>query len=96
MINEGIKMPMENLTDHVINNLNAVSEKYSIIEVEDRKVNGLLVKYIRADARINGVDINYMIYLHCGEKGTVQIYGYTYGKNFKELEEFMNGFSKRT
>lgn len=95
MINEGFKAPIETITNHVIENMSSISQNYKILEIEDRNVNGLPVKYIRADATIQGININYMIYLHCGEKGTVQLYGYTYGKNFKELEEFLNGLSKK-
>lgn len=95
MINEGFEAPIDVITNHVIENMNTVAQNYKIIAIEDRKVNGLSVKFIRADATIQGININYMIYLHSGEKGTVQLYGYTYGKNFKELEEFLNGLSRK-
>ncbi len=94
MINEGITAPIDILTNFVVGGLMDISEDFSIIEVEDRIVNGLPVKYLRVDALISGININYMIYLYCGKDELVQIYAYSFGKHFQDLEDFLNGFSK--
>lgn len=95
VINEGANIPMEFMTDFIINNFKESSESYSILAVEDRLVNGLPVKYIRADAMTNGNYISFMIYAHSSEKGTVQIYTYSYGNNLIDLEGLLNGLAAR-
>ena len=94
MINEGIKAPMDTLTNFVINGFTQGAEDFNVLNIEDRIVNGLPIKYLRIDATIGGININYMIYLYCGNDEIVQIYGYCYGKHFQEVESFLNGFSR--
>ena len=86
---------MEFMTDFIMNNLRDGSESYSILAVEDMLVNGLPMKYIRADAVTNGNYISFMIYTHSSEKGTVQIYTYSSGKNLKDLESLFKGLVER-
>lgn len=93
-LTESIKVPKNVLIDFVIDNMMNVAEHVNIIKIEDRLVNGLPVTYLRVDATIWGIDINYMIYLHCGSGETIQVYSYSYGNFFKDLENFMNGLSK--
>ena len=94
MINEGITAPIDILTNFVVGGLMDIAEDFSIIEVEDRIVNGLHVKYLRVDALISGININYMIYLYCGNDELVQIYAYSFGKRFQDLEDFPEWFFK--
>jgi hypothetical protein len=94
MIAESIKAPKDIVTNFVIDNIMKGSEDVEIIKIEDRIVNGLLVTYLRIDATIFGVRINYMIYLFCGEHEIIQIFAYSYGSFFPDLEDFLNGLSK--
>lgn len=94
MITEAIKAPKDVVTNFVIDNMTQVAEDVNIIQIEDRIVNGLPITYLRIDATIMGMRINYMIYLFCGNSEIIQIYTYSYGNFFLELEDFLNGISK--
>ena len=94
MINEGIKAPKDVVINFILDNMAGVSEQFNVIQVEDRIINGLPVTYLRIDAMISGVHVNYMIYVYCGDNEIIQLYAYSYGSNFKDVEDFINGLSK--
>lgn len=46
---------------------------------------------MRFDILVAGININYSIYLYFGNNEVIQLYGYSYGKHFQEVENFLNG-----
>lgn len=94
MINESVRVPKNVAINFLIENVLKIAEYVDVLMIEDRMVNGLPVTYLRIDATIMDVDLSYMIYLYCGQSETIQLFTFSDGSNFKEMESFLNGFSK--
>lgn len=92
MINEDVGVPIEVLKELIIENLEDTCTDFSIVKEEDRIVNEIPVLFYEIEANIKGLHITYMIYVHCGEEETVQLWAYTATKHYPKLKVLMENF----
>jgi len=96
VIAERIAVPRGSVEDVALANAQSVDPKAKIVFSQQRRVNGVDVRFLKIEADVNAVP---MVYWGCfcgGEYGTVQVVTYTtktlLPEYEKEFMDFLNGF----
>ena len=97
VIAERVAVSHGSVEDVALANAQSVDPKAAIVFRQQRRVNGLDVRYLKIEADVNAVPMAYWGYFYGGEYGTVQVVTYTakalwpeYEKDFTDL---LNGFT---
>lgn len=96
VIADRIQIPLETMKRVVISNAESLMQNQVVTENELRTVNGQELLYIRMHGNVDGVPMEYMVYVISGRMGTVQLFTFTGGNLIAQHEndffEFLNGF----
>jgi hypothetical protein len=96
VIAERIAVPRGSVEDVALANAQSVDPKAKIVFRQQRRVNGVDVRFLKIEADVNAVPMVYWGCFYGGEYGTVQVVTYT-AKTLlpeyeKEFMDFLNGF----
>lgn len=94
-ITERIEIGMENFKEMALGNARNAAPDIEVEKEEDRKVNGILIKFIQMSGTIKGIKFTYAGYYCSNESGSIQLLSFT-GKSLfktyqKDFEELLNG-----
>jgi hypothetical protein len=74
---EHIQIPLEAMKRVVIENFESAMPGQAVAETDIRTVNGREVLYIRTHGTVEGVPLEYMVYVISGRMGTIQLFTFT-------------------
>lgn len=94
-ITERIEIGMENFKEIALGNARNAAPDIAVEKEEERKVNGVLIKFIQMSGTIKGIKFTYAGYYCSNESGSIQLLSFT-GKSLfknyqKDFEELLNG-----
>lgn len=96
VIAERIAVPLDSIQDVALENAQAVDPNAKIIFRDKRRVNGVVLYFLKIEANVDTVPMVYCGYFYAGENGTVQVVTYTTKTLLPEYErefmDFLNGF----
>jgi len=97
VIAERIAVPRGSVEDIALANAQSVDPKAKIVSRQQRRVNGVDVRFLKIVADVNAVPMVYLGCFYGGEYGTVQVVTYT-AKTLlpayeKEFMDFLDGFT---
>jgi hypothetical protein len=97
VIAERIAVPHGSVEDIALANAQSVDPKARIVFRQQRRINGVDVRFLKIEADVNAVPMVYSGCFYGGEYGTVQVVTYTAKSRLPEYEkefmDFLNGFS---
>jgi hypothetical protein len=97
VIAERIAVPHGSVEDIALANAQSVDPKARIVFRQQRRINGVDVRFLKIEADVNAVPMVYWGCFYGGEYGTVQVVTYTAKSRLPEYEkefmDFLNGFS---
>jgi hypothetical protein len=95
VIAERIAVPRSSVDDVALANAQSVDPKARIAFRQQRRINGVDVRFLKIEADVNGVPMVYWGCFYGGEYGTVQVVTYTEKALLpgyeKEFTDFLNG-----
>jgi hypothetical protein len=96
VIAERIAVPLDAIEDVALANAQAVDPSAKVVFRHKRRVNGVVLYFLKIEANVDTVPMVYSGYFYAGENGTVQVVTYT-AKSLlpeyeKEFMDFLNGF----
>lgn len=97
VIAEPIAVPLGSVEDVALANAQLVDPNAKIVFRDQRKVNGVVLRFLKIEADVDAVPMVYGGYFYGGEQGTVQVVTYAEKTRFPEAEkdfmDFLNGFT---
>jgi len=99
IINEGVELPVESLSDIALSNAQAAAPDAKIVKQEYRIVNGKKILFLEMNGTIKGINFTYWGYYYSSPAGTTQLLAYTassiVNKYKPEMLDFLNGLDQQ-